>query len=162
MRGYPSLSYTPVQYDMLPGIVNLLSQLRSFTSSSYLVDMYFSVQHVKPLSREEFEIWENLSDYPPNLKDKKNEVIDLTGLVPRIIGMLVNLLSTFGDLSFEEMACNFKADICNAMKMRHFEYVDLLNDSKKADFAAMLYKLFLGRETPIITICEDAYRDRGL
>ncbi|KAK4525806.1 hypothetical protein GAYE_SCF17G3715 [Galdieria yellowstonensis] len=42
-----------------------------------------SIQYVEPLSREEFAIWENLSDYPLNLKDKTNEVIDLTGLVDR-------------------------------------------------------------------------------
>ncbi|KAK4526602.1 hypothetical protein GAYE_SCF25G4518 [Galdieria yellowstonensis] len=121
-----------------------------------------SIQYVEPLSLEEFAVWENLSEYPPKLKDKKNEVIDLTGLVPRIIGMLVNLANASGDVSFEQVAYSLKADISNAMKRRHFEYVDSLNDSKKADFAKMLYELFLGRETPTITICEDSYRDRGL
>jgi len=59
-------------------------------------------------------------------------------------------------------ANNLKSDISNGMKRRHFEYVDSLNDTEKMDFAAMLYKLFLGQDTPRITICEDAYRDRGL
>jgi hypothetical protein len=55
----------------------------------------------------------------------------------------------------------FKADISNAMKRRQFEYVDSLNDSKKADFVQMLYKLFLGPEIARITICDNAYRHRG-
>jgi len=121
-----------------------------------------SMSYVEPLSKEEFEIWENLSDYPPNFKDKRNEVIDLTGLVPRVIGMLINMANASGDLSFEEVASNLKADISNSMKMRHVEYVDSLNDVKKADFAKMLYNLFLGGGTPSMTICDNAYRDRGL
>ncbi|KAK4526702.1 hypothetical protein GAYE_SCF26G4618 [Galdieria yellowstonensis] len=134
------------------------SQLHEFKLPS---GYEFSIEYVEPLSREEFAIWENLSDYP-NLKEKRNEMIDLTGLVPRMIGILVNLLSTSGDFSFEEVTQIFKADICNSMKMRHFEYVDSLKDSKKTDFVEMLYKLFLGGKTPRITVCEDAYRDRGL
>ncbi|KAK4526948.1 hypothetical protein GAYE_SCF29G4867 [Galdieria yellowstonensis] len=121
-----------------------------------------SISYVEPLSKEEFEIWENLSDYPPNFKDKRNEIIDLTGLVPRVMGMLINMANASGDLSFEEVASNLKADISNSMKMRHVEYVDSLNDVKKADFAKMLYNLFLGGGTPSMTICDNAYRDRGL
>ncbi|KAK4522764.1 hypothetical protein GAYE_PCTG30G0654 [Galdieria yellowstonensis] len=87
----------------------------------------FSIQYVEPLSLEEFAVWERLSDYP-NLKDKRNEVVDLTGLGPRMIGILINLTNAFGDFGFEEVANNFKADISNAMKRRQFEYVDSLND----------------------------------
>jgi hypothetical protein len=58
---------------------------------------------VEPLSLEEFAVWERLSDYP-NLKDKRNEVVDLTGLGPRMIGILINLTNAFGDFGFEEMA----------------------------------------------------------
>jgi len=114
------------------------------------------------LSPEEFAAWENLSDYP-NIKDKKNEVACLTGLVPRMIGRLVILASNSGgDFIFEEFAQNFKAEISYRMKRSHSEYVYSLNDSKKADLAEMLYKLFVGRETPRITICDNAYRHRGL
>jgi len=134
------------------------SQLHEFKLPS---GYEFSLKYVEPLNREEFTIWENLSDYP-NLKEKREEVIDLTGLVPGMIGILVNFLNTFGDFSFEEVSQIFKADICNSMKMRQFEYVDSLKDSKKTDFVEMLYKLFLGGKTPRITICEDAYRVRGL
>jgi hypothetical protein len=63
----------------------------------------FSIQYVEPLSLEEFAVWERLSDYP-NLKDKRNEVVDLTGLGPRMIGILINLTNAFGDFGFEEMA----------------------------------------------------------
>jgi hypothetical protein len=56
-----------------------------------------SIQYIEPLSREEFAIRENFSDYPPNLKDKTNEVIDLTGLVPRMIALLVNFANILGD-----------------------------------------------------------------
>jgi len=114
------------------------------------------------LSPEEFAAWENLSDYP-NIKDKKNEVAYLTGLVPRMIGRLVILASNSGgDFIFEELARNFKAEISYRMERSHSEYFDSLNDSKKADFAEMLYKLFVGRETPRFTICDNAYRHRGL
>ncbi|KAK4528741.1 hypothetical protein GAYE_SCF64G6687 [Galdieria yellowstonensis] len=66
----------------------------------------FSIQYVEPLSLEEFAIWENLRDYP-NLKEKRNEVIDLTGLVPRMIGLLVKEANS-SDEDFEELARNFK------------------------------------------------------
>jgi len=122
----------------------------------------FSIRYAEPLSLEEFAIWENLSDYP-NLKEKRNEVIDLTSLVPRMIGLLVKVANSFDeDFIFEELARNFKAGISHEMKRSHSEYVGSLKGNKKADFAEMLYKLFLGRETPRITICDNAYRQRVL
>jgi len=44
---------------------------------------------VEPLNLEEFAVWENLSEYSESMrKDMKDEVADLTGFVPRLIGLL--------------------------------------------------------------------------
>ncbi|KAK4528928.1 hypothetical protein GAYE_SCF67G6877 [Galdieria yellowstonensis] len=138
----------------------------SFTLSSstfYLgVGYELSIQYVEPLSLEEFAIWEKLRDYPPKLKNKKNEVIDLTGLVPRMIGMVVNLAKTCSDLSFEDLFSKFRERVIADMQQKHDEYVDALDKRNKAKFMQMLHKLFVGSETPKIRICDAAYRDRGL
>ncbi|KAK4522379.1 hypothetical protein GAYE_HPESCF16G0260 [Galdieria yellowstonensis] len=135
------------------------SQLHEFNLPS---GYELSIQYVEPLSLEEFAIWENLSDYPRNLKDKKNEVIDLTGLVPRMIGTLVNLAKTSSDLSFEDLFLKFRHTIFLAMQQKHDEYVDALDKRKKTKFMQMLHKLFVDRETPKIRVCDAAYQDRGL
>ncbi|KAK4527943.1 hypothetical protein GAYE_SCF46G5876 [Galdieria yellowstonensis] len=122
----------------------------------------FSVQYVEPLSREEFAVWENLSDYPPILKDNSNEVIDLTGFVPRMIALLVNFANTFVGFSFVELVTKFTKRVYRNMKKRHDAYVNSLKEEEKETFYNMLYKLFLDRETPATTLFDSAYQDRGL
>ncbi|KAK4528679.1 hypothetical protein GAYE_SCF63G6624 [Galdieria yellowstonensis] len=122
----------------------------------------FSVQYVEPLSLEEFAIWENLRDYPPNSKDKRNEVADLTGLVPRMISMVVDFANTSGGMSFEDLFSKLRDTVSGAMETKHDEYVEALNKRKKEKFMKMLHNLFLGSETPRIRISDAAYRDRGL
>jgi hypothetical protein len=116
---------------------------------------------VEPLGLEEFAVWENLSDYPPNLKDKKNEVMNLTGLVSRMVGIMVNLAKTFGDFSFEELFSKFHKRVIADMQRKHDEYVVALDERKKAEFVQMLRKLFYSSETPKVRTCDAAYRDRG-
>jgi len=96
------------------------------------------------------------------LKDKKNEVIDLTGLVPRMIGMVVHFANTSGGMSFEDLFSKLRDTVSGAMQQKHDEYVDALDKRNKAKFMQMLHKLFVGSETPKIRICDAAYRDRGL
>jgi len=121
-----------------------------------------SIQYVAPLSLEEFAMWENLRDYSPNLKDEKNEVIDLTGLVLRMIGMVVNLANASGDVSFEELVLKLRDTVFVVMQKKHDEYVEAFDKRNKAKFMQMLYKIFLGSETPTIRISDAAYLDRGL
>ncbi|KAK4527774.1 hypothetical protein GAYE_SCF45G5705 [Galdieria yellowstonensis] len=135
------------------------SQLHEFKLPS---GYEFSVQYVEPLSREEFAIWENLSDYPPILKDNSNEVIDLTGFVPRMIALLVNFANTFVGFSFVELVTKFTKRVYRNMKKRHDAYVNSLKEEEKETFYNMLYKLFLDRETPATTLFDSAYQDRGL
>ncbi|KAK4526878.1 hypothetical protein GAYE_SCF59G6420 [Galdieria yellowstonensis] len=135
------------------------SQLHEFNLPS---GYELSIQYVEPLSLEEFAIWENLRDYPPNLKDKRNEVADLTGLVPRMIIMVVDFANTSGGMSFEDLFSKLRDTVCGVMEKKHDEYVEALNKRKKAKFMKMLHKLFLGSETPRIRISDAAYRDRGL
>ncbi|KAK4526218.1 hypothetical protein GAYE_SCF22MG4132 [Galdieria yellowstonensis] len=135
------------------------SQLHEFKLPS---GYEFSVQYVEPLSREEFAIWENLSGYPPSLKDNSNEVIDLTGFVPRMIALLVNFANTFVGFSFWELVTKFTKRVYRNMKKRHDTYVNSLKGEEKETFYNMLYKLFLGRETPATTLFDSAYQDRGL
>jgi len=118
---------------------------------------------VEPLNLEEFAVWENLSEYSESMrKDMKDEVADLTGFVPRLIGLLFKLARTFVDSIFEEMAQHFKLETYSAIKKRHFEYLDCLNNSKKADSCEMLYKLFVSSEIPTIALFDNAFLDRGL
>ncbi|KAK4528675.1 hypothetical protein GAYE_SCF62G6620 [Galdieria yellowstonensis] len=62
------------------------SQLHQFKLPSGYV---FSIQYVKPLSREEFVIWERLDDYPKIFRDNESTVVDLTGFVPGMIAELI-------------------------------------------------------------------------
>ncbi|KAK4526882.1 hypothetical protein GAYE_SCF29G4800 [Galdieria yellowstonensis] len=135
------------------------SQLHEFKLPS---GYEFSVQYVEPLSREEFAIWENLSDYPPILKDNSNEVIDLTGFVPRMIALLVNFANTFVGFSFVELVTKFTKRVYRNMKKRHDAYVNSLKEEEKETFYNTLYKLFFDRETPATTLFDSAYQDRGL
>ncbi|KAK4528397.1 hypothetical protein GAYE_SCF56G6338 [Galdieria yellowstonensis] len=135
------------------------SQLHQFKLPS---GYEFSVQYVEPLSREEFAIWENLSDYPPILKDNSNEVIDLTGFVPRMTALLVNFANTFVGFSFVELVTKFTKRVYRNMKKRHDTYVNSLKGEEKETFYNTLYKLFFDRETPATTLFDSAYQDRGL
>ncbi|KAK4528319.1 hypothetical protein GAYE_SCF54G6258 [Galdieria yellowstonensis] len=135
------------------------SQLHQFKLPS---GYEFSVQYVEPLSREEFAIWENLSDYPPILKDNSNEVIDLTGFVPRMIALLVNFANTFVDFSFGKLVTKFTNRVCQDMKKRQKAYIQSLKEEEKETFYNRLYKLFFDRETPSTTLFDSAYQDRGL
>jgi len=114
------------------------------------------------LSREEFAIWENLSDYPPSLKDNSNKVIELTGLVPRMIALRVNFANTFVDFSFGKWVTKFTKRVYRNMKKRHDAYVNSLKEEEKKKFYNTLCKLFFDRETPTITLFDSAYQDRGL
>jgi hypothetical protein len=91
---------------------------------------------VEPLGLEEFAVWENLSDYPPNLKDKKNEVMNLTGLVSRMVGIMVNLAKTFGDFSFEELFSKFHERVIADMQRKHDEYVCRVRREKEGRICA--------------------------
>ncbi|KAK4522228.1 hypothetical protein GAYE_HPEPCTG121G0107 [Galdieria yellowstonensis] len=122
-----------------------------------------SKRYMAPLSREEFEIWERLDDYPKTFKDNDNTVVDYTGRVPGMIAERIDTSRSFPNLSFEKVASRFYEECHADMQIIHSEYVKSLTDEvdKKA-FYNMLYKLFLDRETPAITLFDRAYRDRGL
>ncbi|KAK4523504.1 hypothetical protein GAYE_PCTG60G1400 [Galdieria yellowstonensis] len=117
---------------------------------------------IEPLSKEEFKIWQALNDYPETFRDNESTIVDLTGRVPRTIAELIELSRSFPNFSFEEMVAGFTKNAFGDMKKRHEEYVDSLTEEKKKAFYNMLYELFLGRETPAITLFDSAYRDRGL
>jgi len=121
-----------------------------------------SISYVEPLSKEEFEIWVTLHDYPKAFRDNESTIVDLTGRVPRMIARLIETSRSFPNLSFEELVSKFTKEVYNDMKKRHKEYVDSLKEEDKETFYNMLYELFLGRETPAITLFDSAYRDRGL
>ncbi|KAK4526498.1 hypothetical protein GAYE_SCF24G4414 [Galdieria yellowstonensis] len=121
-----------------------------------------SKRYIEPLSKEEFKIWQALDDYPETFRDNESTVVDLTGRVPRTIAELTELSRSFPNFSFEEMVAGFTKNAFGDMKKRHEEYVDSLTEKQKKAFYNMLYELFLGRETPAITLFDSAYRDRGL
>jgi hypothetical protein len=115
------------------------------------------------LSREGFEIWERLDDYPDTFKDNDNTVVDYTGRVPGMIAERIDMSSSFPNLSFDKVASRFYEEYHADMQIIHSEYVKSLTDEvDKKQFYDGLYKLFLGRETPAITLFDRAYRDRGL
>jgi len=121
------------------------SQLHEFKLPSGYED---SISYVEPLSKEEFEIWVTLHDYPKAFRDNESTIVDLTGRVPRTIARLIKLSRSFPKLSFEELVSKFTKEVYNDMKKRHKEYVDSLKEEDKETFYNMLYELFLGRETP--------------
>ncbi|KAK4527273.1 hypothetical protein GAYE_SCF38G5195 [Galdieria yellowstonensis] len=122
-----------------------------------------SKRHIGPLSREEFEIWERLDDYPETFRDNDNTVVDCTGRVPGVIAELIDMSRSFPNLSFEEVAAQFYEECYADMQIVHSEYVKSLTvEMAKKSFYDGLYKLFLDRETPAITLFDSAYRDRGL
>jgi len=115
------------------------------------------------LSREEFEIWERLDDYPETFKDNENTVVDYTGRVPGMIAELIGMSRSFPNLSFEEVAARFYEECYADMQIVHSEYVkSLTHEVDKKQFYDGLYKLFRDRETPAIKLFDSAYLDRGL
>jgi len=114
------------------------------------------------LSEEEFAIWENLDDYPETFRDNESTIVDYTGRVPRMIAELIELSHSFPNFSFEELISKCTKGVYKDMKKRHKEYVDSFKEEDKETFYNMLYKLFLGRESPAITLFDSFYRDRGL
>ncbi|KAK4525218.1 hypothetical protein GAYE_SCF08G3124 [Galdieria yellowstonensis] len=136
------------------------SQLHQFKLPSGYV---FSIQYVKPLSREEFEIWERLDDYPKIFRDNESTVVDLTGFVPGMIAELIGMSRSFPNLSFGEVAARFYEECYADMQIVHSEYIkSLTHEVDKKQLYDGLHKLFRGRETPAITLFDGAYRDRGL
>jgi len=135
------------------------SQLHQFKLPSGYIN---SIGYIEPLSKEEFEIWERLDDYPETFRDNESTVVDSTGRVPRMISELIERSRSFPNFSFEDMVAGFTKYAFGDMKKRHEEYVDSLTEEKKKAFYNMLYELFRGRETPAITLFDSAYRDRGL
>ncbi|KAK4523732.1 hypothetical protein GAYE_SCF00G1628 [Galdieria yellowstonensis] len=121
-----------------------------------------STRYIEPLSKEEFKIWQALDDYPETFRDNESTIVDLTGRVPRTIAELMELSRSFPNFSFEELVAWFTKNAFGDMKKRHEEYVDSLTEEKKKAFYNMLYELFLGRETPAITLFDSAYRDGSL
>ncbi|KAK4528554.1 hypothetical protein GAYE_SCF61G6498 [Galdieria yellowstonensis] len=117
---------------------------------------------IEPLSKEEFKIWQALGDYPETFRDNEGTIVDLTGRIPRTIAELIELSRSFPNFSFEELVSGFTKNAFGDMKKRHEEYVDSLTEKQKKAFYNLLYELFLGRETPAITLFDSAYRDRGL
>ncbi|KAK4528873.1 hypothetical protein GAYE_SCF66G6821 [Galdieria yellowstonensis] len=121
-----------------------------------------STRYIEPLSKEEFKIWQALDDYPETFRDNESTIVDLTGRVPRTIAELIELRRSFRNFSFEALVAWFTKNAFGDMKKRHEAYLNSLTEEKKKAFYNMLYELFLGRETPAITLFDSAYRDRGL
>ncbi|KAK4528323.1 hypothetical protein GAYE_SCF55G6263 [Galdieria yellowstonensis] len=117
---------------------------------------------IEPLSKEEFKIWQALGDYPETFRDNEGTIVDLTGRIPRTIAELIELSRSFPNFSFEQLVSGFTKNAFGDMKKRHEEYVDSLTEKQKKAFYNLLYELFLGRETPAITLFDSVYRDRGV
>eukprot|EP00871_Galdieria_phlegrea_P005216 jgi/Galph1/5696/GphlegSOOS_G4348.1 len=118
------------------------------------------VKYLDPLNMEEYEKWKQLPDYPDILREHEVEMMELSGLVPRMIARLVSLSKYFK--SFEEISANFVDENFEQMKKRHKQYVRSLNPDSKPEFHELLYSLFLDRSIPVTRLADGAYRDRGL
>ncbi|GJQ11733.1 hypothetical protein GpartN1_g3524.t1 [Galdieria partita] len=125
---------------------------------------YGDVKHyLEPLSFKEFDLWQDLPDYPPILRQHSDEMVELTGLVPRMIAKMVNLAKTRPDANFESLKTRFTSNLYSEMTRSHNDYLDgLRSEREKRAFDSMLYKLFMDRNKPNITVADGAYRDRGL
>ncbi|GJQ09464.1 hypothetical protein GpartN1_g1255.t1 [Galdieria partita] len=125
---------------------------------------YEDVKHyLEPLSFKEFDLWEDLPDYPSILRENSDEVVEVTGLVPRMIAKMVALANDHPDASFEDLRVEFTAKVYCEMIRKHNDYLDgLRSEEEKSDFDSMLYKLFMDRTKPNITIADGAYISRGL
>ncbi|GJQ15275.1 hypothetical protein GpartN1_g7066.t1 [Galdieria partita] len=125
---------------------------------------YEDVKHyLEPLSFNEFDLWQDLPDYPPILRQHSDEMVELTGLVPRMIAKMVNLAKTRPDANFETLKTRLSSNLYSEMTRSHNDYLDgLRSEREKRAFDSMLYKLFMDRNKPNITVADGAYRDLGL
>jgi len=136
------------------------SQLHEFKLPSGYI---FSIQYVDPLSREEFEKWKRLDEYPKIFGHNDNSVVDYTGRAPGMIAELIGMSRSYPNLSFEEVTSRFYEDSYADMRIVHSEYFKSLTaEVAKKRFCDRLYELFLGRETPqlhylIVPIAIEAY-----
>ncbi|GJQ12774.1 hypothetical protein GpartN1_g4565.t1 [Galdieria partita] len=120
-------------------------------------------QYLEPLSFKEFDLWQDLPDYPSILRQHSDEVVELTGLVPRMIAKMVFLANDRPDANFESLKIHFTSNLYSGMIRKHNGYLDGLSAGReKSDFDSMLYKLFMDRNKPNITIADAAYTSRGL
>ncbi|GJQ12170.1 hypothetical protein GpartN1_g3961.t1 [Galdieria partita] len=119
--------------------------------------------YLEPLSFKEFDLWQDLPDYPPILRQHSDEMVELTGLVPRMIAKMVTLAKDLPDASFEYLQAELTSYLYSEMTRSHNDYLDgLRSEREKRAFDSMLYKLFMDRSKPNITVADGAYRDRGL
>ncbi|GJQ12679.1 hypothetical protein GpartN1_g4470.t1 [Galdieria partita] len=119
--------------------------------------------YLEPPSFKEFDLWQDLPDYPSILRQHSDEVVELTGLVPRMIAKMVFLANNFPDASFEDLKAEFTTKVYCEMIRKHIGYINGLgSERKKREFDSMLYKLFMDRTKPNITIADGAYISRGL
>ncbi|GJQ14409.1 hypothetical protein GpartN1_g6200.t1 [Galdieria partita] len=125
---------------------------------------YGNIKHyLEPLSFKEFDLWQDLPDYPPILRQHSDEMVELTGLVPRMIAKMVTLAKDLPDASFEYLKAELTSYLYSEMTRSHNDYLDgLRSEREKRAFDSMLYKLFMDRNKPKFTVAEGAYRDRGL
>ncbi|GJQ14913.1 hypothetical protein GpartN1_g6704.t1 [Galdieria partita] len=120
-------------------------------------------QYLEPLSFKEFDLWQDLPDYPPILRQHSDEMVELTGLVPRMIAEMVNLAKDLPNASFQDLKRDFISECLPEMKKKHRTYVRSLKyEEDRDDFYSMLYDLFMDRKAPSVTLADGAYRDRGL
>ncbi|GJQ13910.1 hypothetical protein GpartN1_g5701.t1 [Galdieria partita] len=145
------------------GVLLAGSQHRQFEDN--LPSGYVDIkQYLEPLSFKEFDLWQDLPDYPSILRQHSDEVVELTGLVPRMIAKMIAFANDLPDPSwFEDMKTKFTADVCSEMIEKHWGYIKRLgSEREKSAFDSMLYKLFMDRTKPNITIADEAYISRGL
>ncbi|GJQ09615.1 hypothetical protein GpartN1_g1406.t1 [Galdieria partita] len=119
--------------------------------------------YLEPLSFKEFDLWQDLPDYPRILRQHSDEMVELTGLVPRMIAKMVTLAKDLPDASFEYLQAELTSYLYSEMTRSHNDYLDgLRSEREKRAFDSMLYKLFMDRSKPNITIADGAYTSRGL
>jgi hypothetical protein len=106
--------------------------------------------------------WQALPDYSVVLRQYAPQIVELSGLVPRMIAELVTTANESPDLSFENLEDKFINAIYSLLKRKHDQYMKSLTDEEdKIKFYEMLRKLFLSKSIPSISICDSAYRDSG-
>ncbi|GJQ09614.1 hypothetical protein GpartN1_g1405.t1 [Galdieria partita] len=125
---------------------------------------YEDVKHyLEPLSFKEFDLWQDLPDFPPILRQHSDEVIELTGLVPRMIAKMVFLTKTRPDANFKTLKTRLSSNLYSKMTRSHNDYLDgLCSEREKSAFDSLLYRLLMNRNKPNITVADGAYRGRGL
>jgi len=79
-----------------------------------------AIRYIEPLSKEEFEIWETLDDYPQSFRDNESTIVDLTGRVPRMIARLIETSRSFPNLSFEEVASEYYESCYAEMELKRW------------------------------------------